>query len=93
MGRDSSDFIDWVREHWGVENNVHWIADVIFLEDSAKANVGHSAENMGIIRRLAMNMAFSIDPQRGMASIRRAAKFAEFYMKGLLAKVFLNKKA
>jgi len=65
----ASNFSIWVREHWGVENSCHWIADVIFSEDKAKTDIGHSAENMSIFRRLAMNMAVIADPERGMASI------------------------
>jgi hypothetical protein len=41
------------------------LADVIFSEDQAQIDVGHSAENMGIFRRLIMNMAVIVDPERG----------------------------
>jgi hypothetical protein len=51
--------------------------------------MGHSAENMGIFRRLIMNMAVIIDPERGMASVRRAATFGAGYLKGILSKIFL----
>jgi predicted transposase YbfD/YdcC len=89
----ASSFCEWIREHWSIENNVHWVADVIFVEDKAQTDIGHSAENLGAFRRLAMNMASSIDPQRGMASVRRAAKFGCNYLKGVLSKVFLSKKS
>ena len=87
----ASNFAKWVRGHWGIENNCHWLADVIFREDQAQTDVGHSAENMSIFRRLAMNMAVIADPDRGMASIRRAAAFGAGYLKGVLAKIFLKK--
>ena len=80
-----------MRKHWGVENHGHWIADVIFTEDEAQTDVGYSAENMGIFRRLAMNMAVIADTGRGMASIRRAATFGAGYLKGILGKIFLKK--
>lgn len=50
-------FAKWIRQHWSVENKCHWIADVIFEEDNALTDRGNSAENMGLFRRLAMNMA------------------------------------
>lgn len=86
----ASKFITWVRQHWGIENQCHWIADVIFTEDQVQTDIGHSAENMGIFRRLTMNMAAVADPERGMASIRRAAAFGAGYLKGVLGKIFLG---
>jgi len=50
------EMLNAVRAHWGVENNVHWILDVVFNEDSHRARIGNSAENMSIMRRLAINM-------------------------------------
>lgn len=84
-------YAKFVRGHWGVENRCHWIADVIFIEDKAQTDVGYSAENMGIFRRLAMNMAVIADPERGMASVRRTAVFGSGYLKGILGKIFLKK--
>lgn len=46
---------------------------------------------MSIFRRLAMNMAAIADPERGMASVRRAAAFGSGYLKGILGKIFLEK--
>jgi predicted transposase YbfD/YdcC len=87
------DFAQWARDHWAVENNCHWELDVIFQEDEVQMDVGHSAENLGIFRRLAMNMAAIVDPERGLASVRRAATFGTGYLKGLLAVIFLDRKA
>lgn len=87
------DFAQWARDHWAVENNCHWELDVIFQEDGVQMDVGNSAENLGIFRRLAMNMAAIVDPERGLASVRRAATFGTGYLKGLLAMIFLDRKA
>lgn len=45
-----------VRGHWGVENKVHWIMDVVFREDQSRARAGYAAENLATLRRLALNM-------------------------------------
>jgi hypothetical protein len=47
----------------------------VFQEDAALANTGHAAENMGLIRRIAMNMIKTIDPERGIADARRNAAY------------------
>jgi predicted transposase YbfD/YdcC len=84
-------FAKWIRQHWYVENNCHWIADVIFEEDYVLMDRGNSAENLGLFRRLAMNMAVVVDPERGLASMRRAATFGTGYLKGILAMFFCSK--
>lgn len=45
-----------IRKHWGIENQAHWILDVAFREDEQNANAGNIAENMSLIRRIALNL-------------------------------------
>jgi predicted transposase YbfD/YdcC len=45
-----------VRQHWGIENGQHWVLDVVFNEDQCRARTGHEAENLAIVRRLALNL-------------------------------------
>ena len=49
-------FAKAVRSHWGIENSVHWILDVAFREDDCRIRMGNAAENLSILRRLAMNL-------------------------------------
>jgi predicted transposase YbfD/YdcC len=45
-----------VRSHWAVENNLHWVLDVIFKEDGALKKKGNSALNYNIIAKMALTM-------------------------------------
>ncbi len=54
--RDASTMLGYVRGHWGIENKLHWSLDVTFREDNLRQRVGHSAENLSRIRRLALNL-------------------------------------
>jgi predicted transposase YbfD/YdcC len=45
-----------VRSHWGIENCVHWVLDIAFREDDSRVRKGHGAENLAILRRLALNL-------------------------------------
>jgi predicted transposase YbfD/YdcC len=45
-----------VRGHWSVENKLHWVLDVQMREDQSRARVGHAAENLATLRRLALNL-------------------------------------
>jgi predicted transposase YbfD/YdcC len=86
----AKEFAHWIRGHWGIENNLHWVADVIFAEDESRSNVGNSAENMGLMRRLSMNLVKYVDSTRGFADARRCAMYEPNYLKGLLAKMLVK---
>ncbi len=45
-----------IREHWGIENNLHWNLDIIFKEDGQLKRKGHSAENSNIINKVALGL-------------------------------------
>src|SRR4051812_10003801 len=47
---DAPTFARAVRAHWGVENRLHWVMDVVFHDDLARLRTGHGPENMAIVR-------------------------------------------
>jgi predicted transposase YbfD/YdcC len=53
---DVEKFARAVRGHWGVENGLHWVLDVVFGEDQSRARTGHAAENLAATRRLAVSL-------------------------------------
>lgn len=44
----------WVRTHWGIENKIHWVRDVVFGEDAQHAYLGAAAQVMAMFRNLAI---------------------------------------
>lgn len=45
-----------VRAHWSIENQLHWILDVVFDEDAARIRKNYGPENFAVMRRLAHNI-------------------------------------
>lgn len=62
-----------VRAHWSIENHQHWLLDVAFAEDRCHTRNDTVAENLGLLRRLALNL---IRTDTEKASIRGKMKRA-----------------
>lgn len=45
-----------VRGHWGIENRLHWVLDVVFKEDASRVRSENSPENFAIVRQVALNL-------------------------------------
>ena len=44
------------RSHWGIENRLHWVLDIAFREDDCRVRTGHAAENLAVLRHMALNL-------------------------------------
>jgi predicted transposase YbfD/YdcC len=53
-----------VREHWRIENTLHWSLDVVFKEDSIHIRKDNSPKNLAIIRRIAFSLAKERTPEK-----------------------------
>lgn len=49
-------FASAVRGHWAIENQQHWVLDVQFGEDACRTRQDHSATNLALVRRMALNL-------------------------------------
>jgi predicted transposase YbfD/YdcC len=45
-----------IRDHWAIENKLHWVLDVVFGEDASRKRKGNSANNFNIITKMALSL-------------------------------------
>jgi predicted transposase YbfD/YdcC len=86
LERDVEKFARAVRSHWSVENQLHWVLDVVFGEDQSRARTGHAAENLATLRRWALNL-LKADTRKAKRSIKgriKAAGWDHMYLLHLL---------
>ena len=78
------------RNHWSVENNLHWVLDVAFSEDACQIKTGNGAENFSILRRIALNAIKANKGKRSIKSHRKLAGWNHKHLKTLLCSVVLD---
>jgi predicted transposase YbfD/YdcC len=59
-----------VRGHWGIENSLHWVLDVVFDEDGSRVRKDHGSENFGLLRRMAVSM-LKAEQSKGSIQVKR----------------------
>lgn len=67
--KDGKMFAKAVRAHWGVENSLHWCLDMTFHEDYSRMRKDHTAQNMAVVRHIALN-ALKLHPAK-MSLVRK----------------------
>lgn len=74
-----------VRAHWGIENRLHWILDVAFLEDQSRIRTRFAAENMATIRKIALNAIKKNKTRKASARAKRKiAAWDDDFLKEIL---------
>ena len=86
LSADAKVLLRSVRAHWGIENSMHWALDMSFREDESRVRKGNSAENLPILRRLAMNLLKQDKSVKaGIEAKRKRAGWDEKYLLKILS--------
>lgn len=69
----AADLLSYDRGHWGIENRLHWVRDVVLGEDACRAKVGHSPQNLAAFRNVGLSMLRLAGVQTILATLREFA--------------------
>ena len=53
---DAARLLEIWREHWGIENRLHWVRDVVFGEDRSQVRTGSAPQLLAALRNLVIGM-------------------------------------
>lgn len=74
-----------VREHWAIENRLHWVLDVTFNDDQSRLRKGHGARNMATVRHFALNLVRTAADRHSLKSRRKIAGWSPDYLNAILS--------
>jgi predicted transposase YbfD/YdcC len=81
---DAKAFAHAVRAHWGVENRLHWVLDVVFHDDLARLRSGHGPQNMAVVKHMAMNLIRHPKDKHSLKNRRKLACLNNDYLESLV---------
>ncbi len=85
LDSQAKDFNTFIREHWGVENSLHWTLDMTFREDQQRKRINNAAQNFALIQKIALNLLKSEDSKNiSIKSKRLKAAWDEKFLLKIL---------
>jgi predicted transposase YbfD/YdcC len=81
---DAKTFAHAVRAHWGIENRLHWVLDVVFHDDLARLRTGHGPQNMAVVKHMAINLVRNPKDKHSLKVRRKLANLNADYLEKLI---------
>jgi hypothetical protein len=75
---------DALRDHWKIENNLNWQLDVTFGEEASRVRDRKAAENLAVVRRVALSLLKRHPSKQSMACKRLAAALDTDFLEEIL---------
>ena len=81
---DAQAFAAAVRAHWGIENRLHWVLDVVFHDDLTRLRTGSGPQNMAVVKHIAMNLVRNPNDKHSLKVRRNRANLDPDYLDTLV---------
>ena len=84
-----TDFNRYIRQHWQIENRLHWKRDVVFREDRQRTRCDNGPLNLATARKLALQTLNRITDTESMKNRRKMAGWDDDYLRSILTQMAL----
>lgn len=78
------------RAHWGIENRLHWVLDVVFHDDLARLRTASGPQNMAVVKHIAMNLVRNPKDKHSLKVRRKLANLNPDYLETLIRQAELT---
>jgi predicted transposase YbfD/YdcC len=85
LDREPEEMARLIRNHWQIENNLHWVLDVIFRQDECRIRKGNAAANFATIKHAAVNLLRTAPGKISIPQKRHSAAWDDEYMHKIIA--------
>jgi predicted transposase YbfD/YdcC len=73
-----------VRDHWSVENNLHWVMDMVFRDDESRVRKDHAPANFATIKHAAFNFLKRAPGRESMRGKRKRAGWEDDFLSSVV---------
>jgi predicted transposase YbfD/YdcC len=75
-----------VRDHWAVENSLHWVLDMVFRDDECRLRTDHAPANFTTIKHMALNLIRTAPGKDSLRLKRKVAAWDDDFLASLIAR-------
>jgi predicted transposase YbfD/YdcC len=79
-----------IRDHWAIENGLHWVLDVAFREDERQTRAGHAGENLARLRRVATSLLKAVAAKGSIKAKRLRSGWDDDFLLAVLQGITEN---
>ena len=80
MTSDAQHHAKAIRDHWGIENGLHWVMDMVFRDDECRIRKGNAPANFTTIKHSASNMLRSVKGKHSLRTKRHIAAWDDDFL-------------
>jgi predicted transposase YbfD/YdcC len=73
-----------VRSHWAIDNNLHWVLDMVFRDDECRIRTNHAPADFTTIKHIALNLLGNAPGKLSLRLKRKAAAWDDDYLASLI---------
>ena len=74
-----------VRDHWAVENSLHWVLDMVFRDDECRLRTDHAPANFTTLKHMALNLIRRAKTKDSIRLRRKVAAWDDEFLVSLVA--------
>jgi predicted transposase YbfD/YdcC len=75
-----------IRDHWAVENSLHWVLDMVFRDDECRLRTDHAPANFTTFKHMALNLIRRAPGKDSVRLKRKVASWDDDFLASVIAR-------